>query len=55
MNKYYIIDRIRKQVYDFDDINDYFAAEQEVMTYCFYNHRKFNWYNYARVMVILDE
>lgn len=55
MNKYYIIDRIRKQVYDFDNLDDYLEAEKKFMLDCFYNHIRWNWYNCTKVMVILDE
>lgn len=55
MNKYYIIDRIRKQVYDFDNLDDYIEAEKQIMLDCFYNNIRWNWYNNTKVMVILYE
>ncbi len=55
MNNYYIIDKKRKQVHEFKELEDYISAEKQFMLDCFYNHIRWNWYNYTKVMVILDE
>lgn len=52
MSKYYIIDKVRNKIFDFEDVDHYIEFERTFIKECFVWGFEWYWLNNMKVMVI---